>query len=420
MDVDEKLRQGIRAAKAGQRAEAQQLLLEVVQIDETQLKGWMWLSYVVDTLADKEICFENMLALAPGNEFAQKGLIWLANQSQKDQPAALTGIAPTEVIEAAKPLVNEDKTDTTEILSREAAVAGGFLYEDEFDNEWLCPYCTAQTTAADRMCPACRRPLVLRQRERETRSVWLWRGIYLQLGTASYIVMGALAYVMIMGRLKHVPNPLIFWPTYLGVPIEGGAEQAAIVQSILPPTFFWLLIGAVFYILGQVVVLYLRVPYGHLLYMLNAGVTFMLAIIILLPGNPVGAQWLGAIALVLGGLQVIITTNLWPDFTFNEKRLRLHVDRSARTADAFYLTGRNYARDGEWGNAVIHLRRAVSLSPLNLDYHLALTVAYLQIKRADLAHNSLAEATKLDPKAPQVKKLQQRLAAMAEPSKPIF
>jgi tetratricopeptide (TPR) repeat protein len=178
-------------------------------------------------------------------------------------------------------------------------------------------------------------------------------------------------------------------------------------------------VGAVVYILSQVIILYLRVPYGHLLYMLNAGVTFILAIIILLPGNLAAAQWLGAIALVLGGLQVVITMNLWPDFTFKEKRLRLQVDRSAKTADAFYLTGRNYAREGEWGNAVIHLRRAVSLKPLDLDYHLALTVAYLQVKRADLARNSLAEAAKLQPTDPQVKKLQQRLAATADQSEQI-
>jgi hypothetical protein len=48
-----------------------------------------------------------------------------------------------------------------------------------------------------------------------------------------------------------------------------------------------------------------------------------------------------------------------------------------------------------------------------------LTVAYLQVKRADLARNSLAEAAKLQPTDPQVKKLQQRLAATADQSEQI-
>jgi hypothetical protein len=215
---------------------------------------------------------------------------------------------------------------------------------------------------------------------------------------------------MIMARLNHVPNPLIFWPRYLGLPATGPADQAAVVLKILPPLFFWLLIGTTLYTLSLMVILFIRLPFGHLFYISNAGVMFIVAFISFLPGNPAPARWLGGVAVVLGVLQVVITTNLWPDFTFLEKRLRLQLDRDAKTADAFFMSGRNYAREGLWGKVIIHLRRAIGLQPLEIGYHLALTVAYLNVKRPDLAARSLAEAEKLDPAAPEVKRLRQEVA----------
>ncbi|RME42626.1 MAG: hypothetical protein D6796_14145, partial [Caldilineae bacterium] len=77
MNLYQKLQQGIAAAKAGNREEARTLLMEVVETDERQILAWMWLSRVLDDLDDKQICFENILALAPNNEFALKGMAWL-------------------------------------------------------------------------------------------------------------------------------------------------------------------------------------------------------------------------------------------------------------------------------------------------------------------------------------------------------
>src|SRR5512139_3715616 len=68
------LSDGIAAAKAGKRVEARELLLRVVEADENNVRAWLWLSSVVTTLEDRETCLQNVLALDPVNEAAQRGL----------------------------------------------------------------------------------------------------------------------------------------------------------------------------------------------------------------------------------------------------------------------------------------------------------------------------------------------------------
>jgi tetratricopeptide (TPR) repeat protein len=60
---DANLRQAIQAAKAGRRAEAQQLLLQLVEVDPHQEMAWLWLSELVEEPQDKIIALENALTL---------------------------------------------------------------------------------------------------------------------------------------------------------------------------------------------------------------------------------------------------------------------------------------------------------------------------------------------------------------------
>ena len=76
------LRAGISAAKAGHREHARALLMEVVERDEGNAKAWLWLSGVVDSLDDREVCLENVLTLDPDNDAAQCGLEWIREQKR--------------------------------------------------------------------------------------------------------------------------------------------------------------------------------------------------------------------------------------------------------------------------------------------------------------------------------------------------
>lgn len=68
------LEDAINAIRAGNREEGRQILEEVLETDESNEDVWLWLSSVVETDEDREICLENVLALNPDNVVAQKGL----------------------------------------------------------------------------------------------------------------------------------------------------------------------------------------------------------------------------------------------------------------------------------------------------------------------------------------------------------
>jgi hypothetical protein len=68
------LDEAIQHIRMGNREEGRQILEELLEVDENNEEVWLWLTSVVETDEDREICFENVLALNPDNIVAQKGL----------------------------------------------------------------------------------------------------------------------------------------------------------------------------------------------------------------------------------------------------------------------------------------------------------------------------------------------------------
>ncbi len=54
--VAEWLRKGIAAAQAGDAQQAYEWLLKVVDVDEHNEQAWLWLSSVVESDGDREVC----------------------------------------------------------------------------------------------------------------------------------------------------------------------------------------------------------------------------------------------------------------------------------------------------------------------------------------------------------------------------
>jgi len=79
-DMDELLRAGIAAAQAGQREKARTLLTRVVEEDDGNAHAWLWLSGVVDSLDNQEVCLQHVVALDPSNKVAQRGLELIRRQ----------------------------------------------------------------------------------------------------------------------------------------------------------------------------------------------------------------------------------------------------------------------------------------------------------------------------------------------------
>lgn len=75
--IAEWLYDGAVAVQNGNMEQAQELLMKVVEADETNEEAWLWLSGAVEDLEDKETALMNVLDINPNNPHAQKGLEWI-------------------------------------------------------------------------------------------------------------------------------------------------------------------------------------------------------------------------------------------------------------------------------------------------------------------------------------------------------
>lgn len=403
MNLEEKLQQGIAAAQAGQKIEARTLLREVVEADETQVDGWVWLSQLVDSLEEREICLENILTLEPDNEFALETLPQVkAAQARLFAPAYFPG---------------EEEPPPNIITMPEAAkqpIIDQYPYKDEFDNPWLCPYCVAPTKPEDRYCPSCRQALIIRTRVKEERTTWLWRGIFLQVGVIMALVaLGSAAYILLF-RYEGIRAPVAFLPLYWGQAVDQPENLSRLVLTTFPPWLFWSTIGAILYSLMLIIVLYLRIPHGNTLYLITSILTSVLSFfsIIFFYASP-SILVISILSFLIGLGQLLITLNLWSDFDFKEQRIQLKIDRDAKGHLTLYLSARKYSQSKMWGLATLHMRRAVASNPEDTGYYIFLAVAYANIKRYDLARQALEQVEKLDPTALEIKHLRKLLKMRA-------
>jgi thioredoxin-like negative regulator of GroEL len=84
-------KEGKQAAKSGDRARAHELFRQAVEIDPHHEQVWLWLASVVDTDADRRVCFENVLTLNPSHPTARHQLHLL---SERQLLRAQSGASP--------------------------------------------------------------------------------------------------------------------------------------------------------------------------------------------------------------------------------------------------------------------------------------------------------------------------------------
>jgi Tol biopolymer transport system component len=72
--VEQLIREGIAAAKAGDKATARSKLREAVALDQYSEKGWFWLASVVESEEEKRVCLGNVVVINPNNTRAQQML----------------------------------------------------------------------------------------------------------------------------------------------------------------------------------------------------------------------------------------------------------------------------------------------------------------------------------------------------------
>jgi hypothetical protein len=91
--VGDLLQRAREAVREKRRAEARDLLLQAIEIDEWNEQAWLWLSAVVDDPRDMQVALANVLTINPANEQAREGLELLRKRygnrlSPEEEPPA--------------------------------------------------------------------------------------------------------------------------------------------------------------------------------------------------------------------------------------------------------------------------------------------------------------------------------------------
>ncbi len=409
MSVQELLSAGIEAAKFGEQDRARDLLLQVVEQDEENLLAWLWLSGLMDSLDDREICLENVLALDPDNEYARRGLDWIRRQREEaaavGSPDTWDAPLPTPAAAILRGELAAQVTDVEETFSGPPPPP-----PEEFDDEYLCPYCAAPTDPDDLKCPACGGDLWVRFRRQEKRSPQLW----LLIATQSFNVLFMstlpvllMAYALVKGIQEAVgplslsdPIKLLF--VYLGMRSELTPEVIQNSLQAVPRWEFYLSFLPMLLYSAVLVGLIARWKPAYYLVVGSAllGVAEAFVILAFTPNIVYGL-----VGLALAVAQLAFVFQVEDDFAWDRRRILMRVDPRLTNWTALVRRGDLYAQQGMWGLAALYLRRAVAWHPDHLGNRLGLAVAYMHLKRYARAAQVLKEARSLDPENPRIARL---------------
>src|SRR4051812_4464085 len=97
------LQQGIAAARAGNKAEARQLLQEAVKRDPKSETAWLWLSSVAKDNNEAIFCLKQLLAINPNNDMANKKLkeLGVSAPAAAAQPTATVPLVDDQRLNAS-------------------------------------------------------------------------------------------------------------------------------------------------------------------------------------------------------------------------------------------------------------------------------------------------------------------------------
>ena len=111
--VEELLQQAVTQAKAGNKAEAKKILSQVVRAEPKNVRGWYFLSQVVEDKKQALYCLNKVLELEPGNERVEQRIRELEGQTELTEPS-ISG--PTSRLIAPRTDAPQKKKSTPYLL----------------------------------------------------------------------------------------------------------------------------------------------------------------------------------------------------------------------------------------------------------------------------------------------------------------
>ncbi|MBI1881147.1 MAG: tetratricopeptide repeat protein [Chloroflexi bacterium] len=162
MSTTNLVQQGLAAARVGDIGDARRLLHEATRQTPDNVEAWLGLAGVVESLAEKENCFNKVLALDPDNDDAKAGLA-LVQQKRTGQSIG-------------QPLEQAVETDPGLLYCyRHPDIQTGLRCNR--CNKPICPKCARRTPVGFR-CPDC-----IREQEEK----------FYSGGNLDYVIGGAIA-----------------------------------------------------------------------------------------------------------------------------------------------------------------------------------------------------------------------------------
>jgi tetratricopeptide (TPR) repeat protein len=360
------LHAGIAAARAGDRAQARHLLLQVIERDEQVEAAWLWLSDVVDDPAERQICLENVLTLNPDNQAARTGLRWLQGQaSPEHQAAPPAGPSPPGPAPAPPPTP----------AYREPAPPPSPAPALEID-PFGCPYCGGSIRPEEPRCLDCGRTTIRRYRKRAG-GAWLgWLVIcFLLLATTSALEGLLAGQVLGLDRLPAILNETAVRLIVGSALIRPEEVPARLVE-------FSSVVGIVNYLLAGLclaaaVGLAVRSRLAYFGSFLVGGLLVVATGTGLLTGL---SGWIPSLLrLGLIAFSVKWLADSAPAFEWQTRAYNADLDGDLRTDMDYYNRGLQYREMGMWAKAAAHWKVAAQMAPSQPAYRGHLARAYLEM-----------------------------------------
>jgi tetratricopeptide (TPR) repeat protein len=427
------LQAGLAAAQAGERAKARELLQRVVEADEGSLPAWLWLSDLVNTLEDRELCLANVLTLDPANDSARDRLAMVRAQIE-----ATPKIEPVSIL---------PHVETDELRLREARVSVDFS-DAEFDDPLLCVYCAHLTGERDKNCPNCHRRLEVTLLKRD-QPVWLWVGWTLGIIDVFYslalllLLTTILAYTVSAANFSPEPiDAQQVLRAYFGQAAAMPRAAQSALFSVLPREVFFFRLGyAAFTALATFGLLTRRRPF-YLLYVAGLAASVvglyysanLSRALITAGGAATPLQGIVQVALnellgifatlssaLAGGLLLLrglLAFLMEGDFEKVTERLWCVIDKTVREPTTAFVRAKTHMRHGRWPLAALYLQRAIALQPSVADYQLALAETYARLKRYPQSMRLLDQAERLTPEGARVQQLRDVIGQLSQHAAP--
>ncbi|MBN1137598.1 MAG: hypothetical protein JXM73_13505 [Anaerolineae bacterium] len=421
-ELKQLLRDGISAARAGQKERARELLLRVIEQNERSEPAWLWLSGIVDDPEEQRICLENVLAINPNNAAAQAGLRFLAGSEQSpdgdlrnlgDLRQEPTISAPQPPVQAPAPTAQPDlqaaPTPAPSIPPRSSPTTL------EFD-PYGCPYCGGSVSGDEPRCDNCGRLVELRYRKRSD-GQWLgWLAMFVVLqgvvGTGEAYFASRMAEIgQLPAWLSESPIKFLIGPAFHLAGLESNLDR-------LGQTLVGMNAALAVLCLALALGLVLRSRAAYFVTLFVVGLLAVTAVV----GLVVGFSGLlpGLVRLALVAFCFKWLMDAAPAFEWMTRRYNPDIDPDLQTDLDYYDQGSHYWDMGMWAKAAAHWQVAARLMPAKVEYHTALAKAYVKLDYMAAALNEADRALAQAPDDEQLRTFRDSLAKLtvAEPPRP--